>query len=117
VTLVGVFFTLKGGTTIVALLLMGYNFIVQFLPAVAFSLRARNPVTKQGAFCGILAGVLVLIALALSGTTLVDLFPFLPEALRDVNAGLIALVLNIAVTGAVSAATQPRAALAALGVR
>ncbi len=83
VTLIGVFFTLKGGTTIVALLLMGYNFVVQFLPAVAFGLRARNPVTKQGAFCGILAGVVALVALTLSGTTLVDLFPFLPAALAD----------------------------------
>ena len=112
VTLVGVFFTLKGGTTIVGLLLMGYNFIVQFLPAVAFSLRARNPVTKQGAFCGILAGVVALVALTLSGTTLVDLFPFLPAALRDVNTGLTALILNLAVTGIVSAVTRPAHAVA-----
>jgi len=112
VTLIGVFFTLKGGTTIVGLLLMGYNFIVQFLPAVAFSLRARNPVTKQGAFCGILAGVVALVALTLSGTTLVDLFPFLPAALRDVNTGLTALILNLAVTGIVSAVTRPAHAVA-----
>jgi len=112
VTLVGVFFTLKGGTTIVGLLLMGYNFIVQFLPAVAFSLRARNSVTKQGAFCGILAGVTALVALTLSSTTLVDLFPFLPPALADVNAGFTALILNLAVTGIVSAVTKPAHAAA-----
>jgi SSS family solute:Na+ symporter len=113
VTLVGVFFALKGGTTIVGLLLMGYNFIVQFFPAVAFSLRARNPVTRQGAFAGILVGTVSLVALTLTGTTLVDLLPFLPDALHDVNAGMTALLANLAVTGIVSVITQPRAALAA----
>jgi SSS family solute:Na+ symporter len=113
VTLVGVFFTLKGGTTIVGLLLMGYNFIVQFLPAVAFSLKARNPVTKQGAFCGILAGVVSLVALTLSGATLVELFPFLPAPLGDMNVGLTSLILNLAVTGVVSAATRPAHSAAA----
>jgi SSS family solute:Na+ symporter len=115
VTLVGVFFTLKGGTTIVGLLLMGYISSCSSLPAVAFSFRARNPVTRQGAFCGILAGVVALVALTVSGATLVDLFPLLPAVLRDVNVGLTALLLNLAVTGAVSAATQPRPALAPSG--
>ena len=113
VTLVGVFFALKGGTTIVGLLLMGYNFIVQFLPAAAFSLRARNPVTRQGAFAGILAGTVSLTALTLTGATPVDLLPFLPAALQDVNAGLTALLINLAATGIVSLVTQPRPVLAA----
>jgi SSS family solute:Na+ symporter len=112
VTLVGVFFALKGGTTIVGLLLMGYNFIVQFFPAVAFSLMARNPVTRQGAFTGILTGTIALVTLTFTGATLVELFPFLPAALRDVNTGMTALFLNLTVTGIVSAVTQPRTALA-----
>jgi len=113
VTLVGVFFALKGGTTIVGLLLMGYNFIVQFFPAAAFSISARNPVTRQGAFAGILVGTLSLVALTLTGMTLVDLVPWLPTALGDVNAGMTALLINLAVTGMVSVFTQPRRALAA----
>jgi SSS family solute:Na+ symporter len=113
VTLIGVFFALKGGTTIVGLLLMGYNFIVQFFPAVAFSLMARNPVTRRGAFAGILVGAVSLVTLTITGATLVDLLPFLPTALKDVNAGMTALLVNLAVTGLVSVFTQPRAALAA----
>jgi SSS family solute:Na+ symporter len=113
VTLVGVVFALKGGTTIVGLLLMGYNFIVQFLPAVAFGLMARNPVTRQGAFAGILVGTVALVSLTLTGTTLVGLFPFLPAALADVNTGMTALLVNLVVTGIVSVITQPRATLAA----
>jgi SSS family solute:Na+ symporter len=113
VTLVGVFFALKGGTTIVGLLLMGYNFIAQFFPAVAFSLTARNLVTRQGAFAGILTGTVALVTLTFTGTTLVDLFPFLPAALGDVNTGMTALLLNLAATGIVSAVTHPRTALAA----
>ena len=49
VALVAVFFTLKGGETIVALLLMGYSFVTQLFPAAVLSLAHRNFATREGA--------------------------------------------------------------------
>ena len=106
IALVAVGFTLNGGSTIVALLLMGYNFVTQLFPALICSLMKRNPVTKQGAFCGILAGVVAVAAITLSHSTIGGLFPFLPEQLKDINVGMAALLLNVAVTLVVSAATR-----------
>ena len=45
VALVAVLFTLQGGNTIVALLLMGYSFVTQLFPSLLASLMRRNPVT------------------------------------------------------------------------
>jgi SSS family solute:Na+ symporter len=112
IALVAVGFTLYGGSTIVALLLMGYSFVTQLFPAVVCSLMARNPVTKQGAFCGILAGVAAVAVITLTKSTLAGMFPFLPDVLQDLNVGLVALFLNIVVTGVVSSLTQHSAARA-----
>jgi len=110
IALVAVFFTLRGGETIVALLLMGYSFVTQLFPAVVTSLAARNWVTKQGAFAGIVAGVAVVAYTTLAHASIGQWFPFLPDKLKDLNIGLVALALNIVVLMIVSAATQPRAA-------
>ncbi|MGN6650586.1 sodium:solute symporter family protein [Trinickia sp.] len=110
IALVAVFFTLRGGETIVALLLMGYSFVTQLFPAVVTSLAARNWVTRQGAFAGIVAGVAVVTYTTLTHATIAQWFPFLPDKLKDVNIGLVALALNIIVLIVVSAVTQPRAA-------
>ena len=112
VALVAIAFTLNGGSTIVALLLMGYNFVTQLFPAVVFSFLKRNPVTRQGAFCGILAGVAAVAAISLSKTTLAEMFPFLPVELQDMNVGMVALLGNVCVMAVVSAVTQRREALA-----
>ena len=110
IALVAIAFTLHGGETIVALLLMGYSFVTQLFPAVLCSLAANNRVTKQGAFAGIVAGVAVVAATTLTHATVAQLMPFLPERLKDINIGLIALALNVVVLFIVSALTQPRAA-------
>ena len=110
IALVAIAFTLHGGETIVALLLMGYSFVTQLFPAVLCSLAANNRVTKQGAFAGIVAGVAVVAATTLTHATVAQLMPFLPEKLKDINIGLIALALNVVVLFIVSALTQPRAA-------
>jgi solute:Na+ symporter, SSS family len=110
IALVAVGFTLKGGETIVALLLMGYSFVTQLFPAVVCSLAARNRVTKQGAFAGIVAGVAVVTVTTLMKASVGQLFPFLPERLKDVNIGFLALALNVLVLIIVSAITQPRPA-------
>ena len=109
VALVAVAFTLHGGETIVALLLMGYSFVTQLFPAMVCSLAPHNRATKQGAFCGILAGVAVVAVTTLMHLSMGQLFPFLPDVAKDVNIGFVALALNIIVFVLVSAVTQPRA--------
>ena len=108
VALVAVAFTLHGGETIVALLLMGYSFVTQLFPAMICSLAPHNRATKQGAFCGILAGVTVVAVTNLMHLSMGQLFPFLPDAAKDVNIGFVALALNIVVFAVVSAVTQPQ---------
>ncbi len=110
IALVAVFFTLRGGETIVALLLMGYSFVTQLFPAIVTSLARRNWVTKQGAFAGIVAGVAVVAYTTLTHASIGQWFPSLPEQIKDLNIGLVALALNVVVLVVVSAVTQPRAA-------
>jgi solute:Na+ symporter, SSS family len=109
VAIVAVLFTLNGGETIVALLLMGYNFVTQLFPAVICSLAPRNRATRQGAFCGILVGVAVVALTTIFKTSIGQLMPFLPDALKDINIGFVALALNVVVFVIVSAVTQPQA--------
>ncbi len=106
VALLAVLFTLQGGSTIVALLLMGYSFVTQLFPSLLASLLPRNPVTAAGAFAGILAGVATVAATVLTHTTTAALLPFLPPALQDLNIGIVALVINVLATACVSAVTR-----------
>ena len=112
VALVSVIFTLQGGTTIVSLLLMGYSFVTQLFPTLIACLLPRNPVTKEGAFAGICVGVATVAATSLTHSSVASLFPALPETLRDLNIGIVALVLNVVALGVVSAVTRRRAAYA-----
>jgi SSS family solute:Na+ symporter len=112
VALVSVWFTLRGGTTIVALLLMGYAFVTQLFPVLVASLMQRNPVSKQAAFAGVCVGVATVAMTSLTHTTVAMLLPWLPEALRDLNIGIVALVLNLATLTLVSAVTRRRSAYA-----
>jgi solute:Na+ symporter, SSS family len=102
VALVAVFFTLQGGQTIVALLLMGYSFVTQLFPALVMSLRRHNPLTSAGVFAGIVVGIATVAATSLTHTTIATLFPSLPEALRDLNIGIVALALNVLTVTVVS---------------
>jgi SSS family solute:Na+ symporter len=104
IALIAVYFTLEGGQTIVALLLMGYSFVTQLFPALVCSLASRNFVTPLGASAGIAAGVLTVAAVSLSHSTLATLAPFLPVEIQELNAGIVALAVNVAVMVAVSAA-------------
>ncbi len=109
IALVAVYFTLQGGQTIVALLLMGYSFVTQLFPALICSLMARNPMTKQGATAGIVVGVAAVAYVTLTQSTFASLFPFLPSQANDVNVGFVALTLNVLAAAAVSLATRPTA--------
>jgi SSS family solute:Na+ symporter len=106
VALVAVWFTLQGGETIVALLLMGYSFVTQLFPALVLSLLPRNPATKEGAFAGILVGVATVALVTLTHTSFAKLFPGLPPAIADLNIGIVALAANLVVLAIVSVATR-----------
>ncbi|GAB0119643.1 sodium:solute symporter family protein [Acidisoma sp. 7E03] len=103
---VAVYFAIAGSSTIVALLLMGYGFVTQLFPALMASLMPRNPVTKQGAAAGIIAGVVAVAYFTHENTTVATLLPHAPEVIRDLNVGAAALLLNLVVMVAVSLATQ-----------
>lgn len=104
--IVAVYFAIAGSSTIVALLLMGYGFVTQLFPALMASLMPRNPVTKQGAAAGIIAGVAAVAYFTHENTTVATLLPHAPEVIRDLNVGAAALLLNLVVMVAVSLATQ-----------
>jgi hypothetical protein len=108
VVLVAVYFTLTGNATIVTMLLVGYSFVTQLFPAVIVSLMPRNPTTPAGAF----AGILVAAVLSFTHATVGSLFPALPQAIRDLNVGIIALAANIVAMVVVSSVMRPRAILA-----
>ena len=112
IALVSVIFTLRGGNTIVSLLLMGYSFVTQLFPTLIASLLPRNPVTREGAFAGICTGVATVAITSLTHTSIGALFPALPEALKDLNIGVVALVLNLIALAVVSALTRQRTAYA-----
>ena len=101
VALVAVLFTLKGGETIVALLLMGYSFVTQLFPALVLSLARRNIATREGAAAGIIAGVATVAAVSLTGANFHKL-PWLPPEIQDLNIGIVALIVNFIVLMAVS---------------
>ena len=113
IALVAVTFTLQGGQTIVALLLMGYSFVTQLFPAVVCSLMRKNPMTKAGATAGILVGAAVVAYVTLTHSTFASLLPFLPDKANDVNIGFAALILNALAAAVVSLATRPAAGAAA----
>lgn len=108
--LIAVYFTIHGSSTIVTLLLVGYSFVTQLFPTMVCSLMKRNPVTAVGAMAGILTGVVVAAVLTFTHATVGSLIPGLPQAIQDINVGIIALVANVVVLVAVSAATRTQGA-------
>ncbi len=106
--LLAVVLTLKGGTAIVPLLLLGYNLVTQLFPALVSCLPARPLATPAGAIAGIVTGEAVVGWLQLSGAKLSTIFPHWPAAITDLNIGLVALLANAAVLLLVSALTSPQ---------
>jgi SSS family solute:Na+ symporter len=106
IALVAVYFTFRGGTTLVVLLLMGYNFVTQLFPALVLSLGRAPFATRAGAFAGIIAGEVTVAYLTITSSTMATLFPTWPEVIRDLNVGIVAMVVNVAVLAGVSAVTR-----------
>jgi hexosaminidase len=120
VALVALWFTLRGGATIVALLLMGYAFVTQLFPSLLLSLLddARVPrVSALAAGTGIVTGVGTVAAMTLSGATVASLAPWLPGTVQDLNVGVVALALNVVALGLVHVVVRaPRLAAQASGL-
>ena len=106
IALVAVYFTLRGGETIVALLLMGYSFVTQMFPALVLSLVNSRWVTREGASCGIVAGVATVTVISLTHTSIATLLPSLPVAIKELNVGIVALAVNFLVLILVSGAAR-----------
>jgi SSS family solute:Na+ symporter len=106
ISLVGIYLTFKGGNTLFSLALVAYNFITQLAPAFFASLMRRNFVTKHGAFAGIMTGGVLVSFMDLGNIKIGQLFPYLPQAIKDLNQGIIALFVNIVVLVVVSLMTK-----------
>jgi solute:Na+ symporter, SSS family len=108
IAIIAAVMALRGGEAIVALLLMGYNFVTQLFPALVLSLGSRPKVTAVAAFAGIAAGELTVAVLTISGASIATLVPSAPQFLRDLNVGFVALAVNVLVLTIVGLATRPR---------
>jgi len=98
--------TFGGGSTIVALLLLGYAFVTQLFPALIASLLPRNPVTTWGAATGMVVGVAVVSYVIIAKRSVGSLLPFLPGWAATLNVGIVALVANVLVLAIVSTFTK-----------
>ena len=107
--LVSLFLTLHGGETIVTLLLMGYNVVTQLFPALVLSLGRRPRVSARAALAGIVAGEATVAVVTLSGASVGTLLPALPQVVKELNVGVIALAVNVGVIALVSGLRVPSA--------
>ncbi len=97
ITGIALYFAIHSSTTLVSLLLVAYAGIAQFFPGVVLGLFWKR-VTMTGVFAGVVVGV---------GTTALLLLtkhdPFL-----GLNAGFVALCINLAITVSASVLTAAR---------
>ncbi|MED1793740.1 sodium:solute symporter [Brevibacillus nitrificans] len=105
-SLISLYFTLSGGDTLVTLLLMGYSLVTQLFPALLFSLHRQPWVNKYGAFAGITAGVLTVAYVTISKVTVASMLPNWPAVIKDLNIGVIALLVNIIIMFGVTFVTR-----------
>jgi solute:Na+ symporter, SSS family len=108
---VAVAFTFRGGTTIVALLLMAYNLVAQLAPALLASLWIPRFVSASGAIAGLVIGEALVALVTLANLDLASVVPTWPRSITDINIGLIAVLLNTVVMLAVSGVARVVAAL------
>ncbi|NOU72458.1 sodium:solute symporter family protein [Paenibacillus sp. LMG 31458] len=106
VSLVAIYLTFKGGSSLFSIAIIAYNFITQLAPAFFASLMKKNFVTKQGAFAGIITGGALVSFMDLGNMNIGRLFPYLPQAMKDLNDGIIALFFNLIILVIVSLMTK-----------
>ncbi|WP_042347051.1 sodium:solute symporter family protein [Bacillus massiliigorillae] len=108
---VALLFTLSDGDAMALLNIMAYSLIIQLAPTAFFSLLKKNYVTKYGAFTGIIAGEIVVLYMSITGATISQFLPFVPQWIKDINGSLIALLINIIVMFVVSLVTKKKATI------
>lgn len=102
VALVSLLLTLRGGQALVALLLMAYNVVTQLFPALLLSLGRAPRVSALAASAGIVAGEATVAFVGFTGISVATLMPWAPQVVKDLNVGVVALVVNAAVIGLVA---------------
>ena len=113
---VALLFTFRGGSTLVTLLLMAYSMVTQLFPALLASLFPTARITAAGAMAGIVVGEAAVAATTLGGVSLTTLFPGWSHSVTDINAGFLALVLNVVAMVLVSRLSSPATATAPASV-
>ncbi|MBH0328817.1 sodium:solute symporter [Brevibacillus brevis] len=111
ISLISLYFALSGGDTLVTLLLMGYSLVTQLFPALLFSLPTKPWVNKYGAFAGILSGVSTVAYVTIFQVTIASMFPNWPAVVKDLNIGVVALLVNLVVMFTVTFVTRNLTAL------
>lgn len=106
---VALVFTFRGGSTLVTLLLMAYSMVTQLFPALLASLLPTPRVTAAGAIAGIVVGEAAVAVTTLGGLSMGSLLKGWPPGITDINAGLMAVVLNVITMVTVSIAFPNRA--------
>jgi SSS family solute:Na+ symporter len=105
---IALFFTFRGGNTLVALLLMGYSMVTQLFPSLLAAVWPGANVRAGTAIAGILAGEATVAVLTVSQVSLPSLLPAWPHAVTDMNVGVIALAFNLAAMGVTHLALRNR---------
>ena len=88
---------------------MAYSMVTQLFPALLASLLPTARITAVGAFTGIVVGETAVAATALGGVSMSTLFPGWSHSITDINAGFLALVLNVLTMVLVSRLSSPKA--------
>lgn len=110
VVLVGVlctYFALGKNDTLATLYITSFGMIAQLAPAFLCSLKKKNPLTTQGVFAGIIIGISIMVYTTFTKASIAGAFPALPSYIKDLNIGLIAMILNIVISLLVSQLTKP----------
>jgi len=101
---IALFFTFRGGSTLVTLLLMAYSMVTQLFPALLASLLPHSRITAAGAIAGIVVGEAAVAVTTLGGMSMASLLQGWPHGITDINAGFLALMLNVITMIAISVA-------------
>lgn len=100
--IITVFFALNETDLIGLIYIAAYSIIVQLFPALIFSFMKNNPINSIGAMTGMTVGVIIVFYTTFTDTTLATLFPNLPVYIKDIEMGLVILIINFVVTYVVS---------------
>lgn len=111
ISAIALYFTITGGEAMAILNIMSYSLIVQLAPALFLSIQRNNMITKEGAFMGIVTGVIVVLVMTLKGMGIGDLLPQAPQWVQDINSSFVALISNIIIMLIVSIASKVFASL------